>query len=140
MSKVLLISEDFVLTNQMSASFENVGWASENVTLISMMGQGRQLMNDKSCSILVVDTGLNRHESLIAEMTAVIRSFSIQAPLYLMFKGEYDRIFDIWAKYAKRTFQLAIHPQITTQVIKEIIRLETSAVPRQAYYSPMDSF
>lgn len=139
MSKVLLISEDFDLTNQMRSTLEDVGFDTENVTLISMMAQGGQLMNNKSCSILVVDTGFSRHDSLITEMTAVIRSFSIKAPLYLVFKGDYDRIFDIWTKYAKRTFQLAIHPQKTKQVMKEIIRLETSAVSRQAYYSPMDS-
>jgi len=139
MSNVLLISEDFVLTNQIRSSFDSMGWASENITLISMMGQGSELMKDKSCGILVVDAGLNRYGSLIVEMSAVIRNCSMHAPLYLIFKGEYDRIFDAWAKYAKRTFQSAIHPLRAIQAIEEIIRLETSSVPREAYYSPMDS-
>lgn len=139
MSNVLLISDDFVLTNQIRSSFDSAGWTSENITLISMMGQGSELMKDKSCGILVVDTGFNRYGSLVVEMSAVIRNCSKHAPLYLIFKGEYDRIFDAWAKYAKRTFQSAIPPLRTTQAIEEIIRLETSSVPREAYYSPMDS-
>lgn len=139
MSNVLLISEDFVLTNQIRSSFDSMGWASENVTLISMMGQGSELMKDKSCGILVVDAGFNRYSNLVLEMSVVIRYCSMHAPLYLIFKGEYDRIFDAWAKHAKRTFQSAVHPLRATQAIEEIIRLETSAVPREAYYSPMDS-
>lgn len=139
MSNVLLISEDFVLTNQIRSSFDSEGWATETVTLISMMGKGSELMKDKSCGILVVDSGFNRYGGLIVEMSAVIRNCSMHAPLYLMFKGEYDRIFDAWAKHAKRTFQSAVHPLRATQAIEEIIRLETSTVPREAYYSPMDS-
>jgi hypothetical protein len=139
MSNVLLISEDFVLTNQIRSSFDSEGWATETVTLISMMGKGSELMKDKSCGILVVDSGFNRYSSLVLEMSAVIRNCSIHAPLYLIFKGEYDRIFDAWAKYAKRTFQSAVHPLRATQAIEEIIRLQTSTIPREAYYSPMDS-
>lgn len=139
MSNVLLISEDFVLSNQISSSFDSAGWTTENVTLISMMGKGSVLMKDKSCDILVVDSSFNRYGSLIVEMSAVIRNCSLHAPLYLIFKGEYDRIYDAWAKHAKRTFQSAVHPLRATQAIKEIIRLETSTVPREAYYSPMDS-
>jgi hypothetical protein len=139
MSNVLLISEDFVLTNQIRSSFDSVGWASENITLISMIGQGSELMKGKSCGILVVDAGFNRYSSLVLEMSTLIRNCSIHAPLYLIFKGEYDRIFDAWSKYAKRTFQSAIHPLRATQAIEEIIRLQTSAVSREAYCSPMDS-
>jgi hypothetical protein len=139
MSNLLLISEDFVLTDQISSSFENVGWASQNVTMISMMGQGSELMHDKSCSILVVDAGFYRYGGLVVQMSAVIRNCSLHAPFYLIFKGEYDRIFDVWAKHAKRTFQSAIQPFKATQAISEIIRLETSSVAREAYYSPMDS-
>jgi hypothetical protein len=139
MSNLLLISEDFVLTNQISSSFKGVGWASQNVTMISMMGRGSELMHDKSCSILVVDNGFNQYGSLIAQLSTIVREYSIHAPLYLIFRGEYDRIFDAWAKYAKRTFQSAMQPLRATQAISEIIRLETSAIPRQSYYSPMDS-
>lgn len=139
MSNVLLISEDLALTNQMRLSFDSVGWTSENNTLISMMGQGIELMKDKSFGILVVDSGYNRYGSLIVEMSAVIRNCSMHAPLYLIFKGEYDRLYDAWVKHAKRTFQSAIHPLRATQAIEEIIRLETNAVPREAYCFPMDS-
>ncbi|HEY9268303.1 MAG TPA: hypothetical protein VIO39_02480 [Methylotenera sp.] len=139
MSNVLLISEDFVLTNQILSSFDSMGWVAENVTLISMIGQGSELMKDKSCGILVVDAGFSRYSSLVLEMSAVIRNCSMHAPLYLIFKGEYDRIFDAWSKHAKRTFQSAVHPLRATQAIEEIIRLETSSVPRETYYSPMDS-
>jgi hypothetical protein len=139
MSNVLLISEDFFLTHQIHSSFDNVGWSAENVTLISMMAQGSELMHDKSCSIMVVDEGFNRYGGLVVEMSAVIRNCSMHAPLYLIFKGEYNQIFDTWTKYAKRTFQSAIHPLMATEAIAEIIRLETRSVPREAYYSPMDS-
>jgi len=139
MSKVLVISEDFVLTNQIKSGFETTGWDIENISLINMIGQGSELMNDKSFSILVVDAGFNRYHSLVMEMSAIIRNYAQQAPLYLIFKSEYDGLFDAWAKYAKRTFQSTIHPLRAAQAIEEIIRLETRSVPREAYYSPMDS-
>jgi hypothetical protein len=139
MSNVLIISEDFELTNQIRSNFEDAGWTSQNVTMISMIGRGSELMKTKSCGILVVDTSFNQYGSLVVEMSAVIRNCSMHAPLYLIFKGEHDPIFDAWAKYAKRTFQSAIHPLRAAQAIEEITRLETSSVPREAYYSPMDS-
>jgi len=139
MPNLLLISEDFALTNQISSGFEKVGWNSESVSLIAMIGQGSELIKDTSCSIFVIDAGFHRYTSLVSEMSVIIKESSMNAPLYLMFKGEYDRLFDGWTKHAKRIFQSTMQPLRATQAIAEIIRLETSSVPRDAFYSPMDS-
>ncbi len=139
MTKALIISEDSDLTNQIRSSFENISWTAEDVSLFNIMDQGSDVVQNKSCSILVVDAGFIRYRSLIEEMNAVITNCSRHAPLYMIFKGEYDQVFDNWAKHAKRIFQSTIQPQRAAQAIREIIRLETSAAPRQTYYSPMDS-
>ena len=139
MSKALIISEDNVLTNQIRSSFEDVKWTAEDVSLVNMVGLGSDLVQNKSCSILVVDAGYMHYKSLIEETSEVFRSCARHAPFYMIFKGEYDQIFDSWGKHAKRIFQSTMQPQRATQAIKEIIRLETSDAPRQTYYSPMDS-
>lgn len=139
MSIALVISESIELTNHINAYFKCAGWVTESATMISMMAQGSTLVSNKSCSILVVDNGFTRYSSLVHQMRPIIRDYSRHAPLYLIFKEEYDRIFDTWVAYAKRTFQSALHPQRAALAISEIIRLETSAVPRESYYSPMDS-
>lgn len=138
MSKALVISEDAAMTGQIRNKLAHAGWVTESATMISMMAQGHTLVSNKSCSILVVDNGFNRYGNLVNEMRPVIRDYSLHAPLYLIFKGEYDRIFDTWTTYAKRTFQSVLHPQNTALAISKIIRMETSAVPRSFYYSPMD--
>lgn len=139
MSNALVISEDLEFTDQINYNFERMGWTTENATLISMLAQGSTLVNNKSCSILVIDNEFGRYCSLINEMRPIIREYSRHAPLYLILKGEYDRIFETWVTYAKRTFQSVVHPQTAAMAISEIIRLETSAVPRESYYSPMDA-
>lgn len=139
MPKALVISEDSAMTGQIRNKLAHAGWVAESATMISMMAQGHTLVSNKSCSIVIVDNGFNRYGNLVNEMRPAIRDFSHHAPLYLIFKGEYDRIFDTWATYAKRTFQSTLNPQRAAMAIAEIIRLESNTVPRESYYSPMDA-
>lgn len=139
MANALIISEDIDLADRINAGFRRAGWNSENTNLISMLAQGSRLVRDKSCSILIIDNEFGRHDSLIKEMRPVIRDYSHQAPFYLILKGGYDRIFEAWVTYAKRTFQFALQPQRAALAIAEIIRLKTASVPRESYHSPMDA-
>jgi len=141
MSKVLIISDNPTISDSMKATFSNVGWASDSVNLPSVTQQGDYLVGQNTCVVLVIDKGfLARFSKYVEDIATMIRNCAICAPIYLVFEGDYDPTFASWLEYTKRLFKSITQPQKIQQAIEEIVRLETRAVPRSAYCSPMDAF
>jgi len=138
MSKALIISDELNLTNQLDTSFRNIGWTTEGISLLAMLKRGSEFLLDKCCTILVVDTDLIWFGGLSEEMDAFIKNFARNTSLYLIFKGEYEPIFDNWVKHAKKVFKATIHPQNAQRAIEDIILFETSSVPGTGSRSQMN--
>lgn len=139
-SKALVISDNLTTASKIETEFSNAGWSIENVSTHLMMKQGSFSARNYHCILLVIDADfLKRFGSIIMEMGAIIKNYSLHSPIYLMFEDDYYPNFSSWQHHAKRLFKSAMHQQNLWDAIQKIVRLESEHVPSTAFFSPMDS-
>lgn len=139
-SKVLVISDNQVMTNRIETKFSNAGWLIEALTTHSMIGQGSIVARNHHCIVMVIDANFRKHfGSIVSEMSALIKNCVSHAPIYLLFEDDYEHCYSSWLPYVKHFFELGNQKNSLLDAIQNIVRLEKRGVHRSAFVSPMDS-
>lgn len=136
-NKALIISDSVATASKIETEFSHAGWSIESASTYLMMRQGSFSARNYHCVLLVIDANFRkRFGSIIVEMGAIIRNYSMHTPLYLMFEDDYYPCFSSWQHYAKRLFKSAMYQQNLWDAIQKIVRLESESVPGTPFILP----
>jgi hypothetical protein len=140
MNKALIITDNLIIASAIEANISTAGWANENININSMMRGNSAFVLNHHCIILIIGIDfIRRFGSVIVEMSAMIKNYSIHTPLYLVFEDDYDPCFASWSQHAKRLFKLNNNAHNLHNAISKIIDLETEPVSHKSLSATVDS-
>ena len=139
MSNVLIITDDLHIADNMTKSFMAAGWHSRQMDLMKFISHDNHAVTQHyQCALLHVDKYFaDKYEHLIDDVSEVIKSCTVNMPIYLTFEDCYDHRFYWWRLRSKRIYEAFEDARAMQEIIQEITKLETTPQNRATYVSPM---
>ncbi len=139
MKAIQIIADNMSISSRLKCAFSSAGLDCESVTFHEMMKQHSASAGQFRCLIVVIDsTFAGRFGGVVEEMRAMIRNRSDKSPIYLIFENDHHSMLASWIKHARQTFEMISNQDRLLAAVREITRLESAAVPRTAFLSPME--
>lgn len=139
MSEVLIITDHLQTANYFRRSFMATGWNARQIDLMKFISHDNQeVALHYQCALLHIDRNFtDKYGHLIDDIAEIIKSYTINMPIYLTFEDSYDHRFYWWRLRSKRIYETVEDESTIREITEEITKLETIINNRATYVSPM---